>query len=338
MNKNYRIFHLIKGLGRGGAEKLLSEGARYRNRAKFDYGYGYFLDWKNALVADLEDSGSEVFCFNCNNPASILLSPRRLSKFLKGWGADLIHCHLPLAGIAGRMAGRMAGIPVIYTEHNLQERYHPLTRRLNLWTWNLQKKVVAVSAEVAESIRSVVNSGVVPVQIVQNGIAAESFVPSEADRIAIRQDLKIPYDAPVVGTVAGFRRQKKLADWLKAASLILKTFPDCHFVIIGDGPLRRPLEADVKTLRLSKNVHFTGVQQNVIPFYSTIDVYMISSVFEGLPIALLEAMAMRLPVVTTPAGGIPEVVIDGHTGFLVDFGFPQKLADKVSLLIEHPDL
>ena len=337
LNRNFRIFHLIKGLGRGGAEKLLSEGVRYRNRDKFDYGYGYFLNWKNALVSDLEESGSEVFCFDCNSAAAILLSSRRLAKFLQNWKADLIHCHLPLAGIAGRLAGRMAGIPVLYTEHNVQERYHPLTRRLNLWTWKWQRSVVAVSSEVAESIRSVKDSGVA-VRVVQNGIAADTFVPSETDRITVRQDLNIPPDAPVIGTVAGFRKQKKLTDWLKAASLIRQKFPHSHFLIIGDGPLRSSLEAEVQKLRLSDVVHFTGVQQNVIPFYSAIDVYMISSVFEGLPIALLEAMAMQLPVVTTPAGGIPEVVVDGQTGFLVDFGFPQKLADQVALLIENRDL
>jgi glycosyltransferase involved in cell wall biosynthesis len=333
----YRIFHLIKGLGRGGAEKLLSEGIRYQDTARFEYGYGYFLDWKNALVQDLRNSGGDVHCFHSRTPAGIVFSAKRVANFLQRWQADLIHCHLPLAGIAGRLAGRIAKIPVLYTEHNVQDRYHPITRIINQWSWRFQEGVVAVSKEVADSIRSFADSSVA-VRIVQNGVAPEIFVPSAEDRLRVRNQLGIPSEAPVIGTVAGFRRQKQLHDWLQAASLLQTEIPDCHFVIVGDGPLRNELEALVKTLRLSSRVHFAGTQETVIPFYSAMDVYMISSLYEGLPVALLEAMAMRLPVVTTPAGGIPEVITDGHTGFIVNFHDLRMLAEKAKVLIENQSL
>jgi L-malate glycosyltransferase len=333
----YRVFHLIKGLGRGGAEKLLSEGIRYADAENFNYGYGYFLDWKNALVKDLEEMAAPVHCFRSNTAPGMLLSAPRVAKYLKDWRADLIHCHLPMAGISGRFAGRLANIPVIYTEHNVQQRYHRMTRIMNRWTWHWQAGVVAVSNEVAASIRSSMDSSV-PVYVVQNGIAADAFVRSMGDRIAIRSRFQIPQDAFVVGTVAGFRRQKNLNGWVKAARMIRDRHPNIHFLVVGEGPLRSTIEKEIDSCDLRANVHLTGIQENVVPMYSAMDLYMISSIFEGLPISLLEAMAMRLPVVSTPAGGIPEVLIDGVTGYIVDFQDIGQLAKKTISLINNHNL
>lgn len=337
MSKVYRVFHLIKGLGRGGAEKLLSEGVRYTDGKKFTYGYGYFLDWKNALVEELKAWSETVHCFQSNTSLAILLSVPRVEKYLTEWRADLIHCHLPVAGIAGRLSGRISNIPVIYTEHNVQERYHWITRLLNRWTWRWQAAVIAVSNEVAASIRSTIDSRV-PIYVVPNGIAIDDFTRSPKDRAEIRGRFQIDMDAPVIGTVAGFRAQKNLTGWVKAARLIYDRHPNAHFLIVGDGPLRSEIESEIDSSGLEGKVHLTGIEENVAPLYSAMDIYMISSNFEGLPVSLLEAMAMRLPVVSTPAGGIPEVLIDGTTGYIVEFDAIEKLADKATLLISSPEL
>lgn len=137
MQELVHVFHLIKSLGRGGAETLLPETLRFADRDRFVYGYGYFLPWKDDLVTEFEAQDVEVKCFDAKSNTHILLSARRVANYLQGWDADIMHCHLPIAGIVGRLAGRWASVPVVYTEHYLQEQYHPVTRWGNHYTWNL---------------------------------------------------------------------------------------------------------------------------------------------------------------------------------------------------------
>lgn len=327
-----RVYHLIKSLGRGGAETLLVENLRFSDRSRFEYAYGYFIPWKKALVPALEASGSEVTCFDRPSNLSILLAARRVAAELNRWEADLLHCHLPIAGVVGRVAGRMAGVPVVYTEHNRLERYHPLTRRASLLTWGWQSLVIAVSAEVSTSIQSHANHGT-PVRVILNGVDTERFDPDATDATRVRRELSIPADAPVVGTVAVFRTQKRLQDWLDAAALLRDRHPDVRFLLVGDGPLRENLVDRARALGLEGVVHFPGLQEDVRPYLAAMDLFMVSSRFEGLPIALLEAMAMARGVVSTNVGGIPEVVRSGETGMLVDPGSPESLAEAASVLL-----
>lgn len=327
-----RIFHLIKGLGRGGAEVLLAEGLRVAARDRFEYGYGYLLPWKAALVPSLEAQGADVVCFNCRNNLSIPWAAQRVASHLRRWRADLLHCHLPIAGVVGRSAGRLTGVPVVYTEHNRMERYHPLTRRLNVLTWGWQDRVIAVSAEVARSIRSHVN-GAVRTDVVLNGVDTDRFDRSLVDGSTLRRRIGIPAEAPVIGTVAVFRAQKALDDWLRAARILFDSHPDLHFLLVGDGPLREEVSARVRSLGLEGVVHLPGLQEDVRPYLAAMDLFMVSSIFEGLPVALLEAMAMRCRVVATAVGGVPEVIRDGENGLLVAPRQPEALARCAAQLL-----
>jgi glycosyltransferase involved in cell wall biosynthesis len=287
-------------------------------------------------VSILQGQGVSVVCFGGRNSTSILLSARRVAAHLRQWDADLLHCHLPIAGIVGRLAGKMTGIPVVYTEHNRMERYHPLTRRANLLTWRLQDQVIAVSAEVAESIRAHTGAGI-PVKVVLNGVDTEHFVPNGNASPEAKRGIGIPAGAPVIGTVAVFRVQKRLDDWLSAARLLRDVHPDVHFLLVGDGPLRETLVQKTRALDLTDVVHFTGLQEDVRPFLAAMNVFMISSLFEGLPLALLEAMSMRCGVVATSVGGIPEVIRDEENGLLAEPRRPDILAGLASRMLTSPE-
>jgi L-malate glycosyltransferase len=336
VTRTIRVFHLIKSLGRGGAEVLLPETLRFADRNRFTYGYGYFLPWKDALVPSFKGLNAEVTCFPARS-ATIPLAAGRVARHLKAWQADLLHCHMPLAGAVGRVAGKLAGIPVVYTEHNTMERFHPLTRWLNVATWGLQQQAIAVSGDVATSIRAHTRANV-PLEVVLNGVDVDRFHRSSVDRTAVRAGLGIPTGAPVIGTVAVFRVQKRLDDWLRAASRLRTSHPDAHFLIVGDGPLREDLITLIRQLDLEGAVHLPGLQEDVRPYLAAMDLYMMSSIFEGLPIALLEAMAMECAVVSTSVGGISEVIRTGENGYLVDPGQPEALAKIASDLLSAPDL
>jgi L-malate glycosyltransferase len=327
-----RVFHLIKSLGRGGAEMLLPEGLRFADRERFHYRYGYFLPWKDAVVPALRAEGAEVTCFGGRSNPQILLAARRVAAYLRRTETDVLHCHLPVAGAVGRIAGRLAGVPVVYTEHNKQERYHGATRRLNRWTWRWQARVVAVSADVADSIRAHIGASV-PVQVVLNGVDVVRFRRDAADPAPVRARLGIPPEAPVVGSVAVFRAQKRLDHWLEAAQRLRQRHPDVHFLLVGDGPLRGEVEQQIAARGLAGVVHLPGLQDEVRPFLAAMDVYLMSSIFEGLPVALLEAMSMECAPVCTAVGGIPEVIRAGENGILTPPDRPDELALAVHGLL-----
>jgi glycosyltransferase involved in cell wall biosynthesis len=329
------VLHLIKSLGLGGAENLLLEAARHPSPRGVRYGFGYFLPWKDALVEPLREAGAEVACFPARTAAGILARVPAVARHLRARRVDLLHCHLPLSGVAGRLAGRLAGVPVVYTEHNLLERYHPLTRAANLATWRLQRQVVAVSAEVAASIAGRAG-GSVPVQVVANGVPVDRLRRDPEAAAALRRELGIPAEAPVVGQVAVFRRQKRLDLWLEAAREIHRQVPESRFLLVGDGPLREDVEAWAAASGLGDALHLAGLQSEIVPYLSAIDLLMISSDFEGLPLVLLEAMALERPVVSTAVGGIAEAVADGETGVLVAPGEAAALARAAVDLLRQP--
>lgn len=333
--ESIRIFHLIKSLGRGGAEMLLPEGLRFADRNRFDYRYGYFLPWNDALVPELQAQDVEVTCFGGSNNLQIFLSAARVARHLRRHSIDVLHCHLPIAGATGRVAGRIAGVPVVYSEHNKQERYHPLTRRLNRLTWRLQERAVAVSADVAESIHAHIGDAV-PVDVVLNGVDIARFSRAGVDSAAVRAAHGIPAAAPVVGTVAVFREQKRLGDWVAAARGIHARHPTTHFLLVGDGPLRDEVAAAVNASGLQHVIHMPGLCKDVRPYLAAMDVYMMSSIFEGLPVALLEAMSMECVPVCTAVGGIPEVITSGSNGMLVEPERPDVLGRAVSDLLSAP--
>jgi len=314
---------------------LLPQTIRARS-LDFDYAVGYFVPWKSALAETIGSAGAPVRCFDARSNAAVMAAVGRVACWLRDEEADVVHAHLPLAGVVARLAGRLAGVPVVYTEHNLQERYHSLTRLLNALTWGWQVRVVAVSGEVAGSISRHLGNRV-PVEIVRNGIEIRRSATSE-EVASVRRQFDLPAGSPIVGTVAVLRAQKRLDVWLDAAKQIAEALPDVRFLIVGDGPLRAELERQARHHGLAASIRFVGLQADVQPFLALLDIFLISSEFEGLPLALLEAMAAHVPVVATTVGGIPEAMKDRQDGILVPFGEPQALAEAVIQLLEHPAL
>jgi L-malate glycosyltransferase len=333
-----RILHIIKSLGRGGAEMLLPESISIHNKNEFEFYCIYFLPWKNQMVPALEATGCNVICFSAHTNIHLLLQARKVAAYVRRNNISLIHAHLPWAGVLARIVGKLTGIPVLYTEHNKQERYHFATRFLNLVTMNWLTGVIAVSQDVAQSIQRNKANLCIPLHTVLNGVNTDSFRPGIADGKSIKASLGIPESSLVIGTIAVFRFQKRLDLWLEIARLIRDKFSrECHFIIVGDGPLREQLHARASELGIRDNVHFAGLQTEVRPFLAAFDIYMMSSIFEGLPIAMLEAMSSGCPIVTTDAGGIKEVIRHGQDGMLCPIDNPLRLVDLCIQLMDDKD-
>lgn len=332
-----KILHIIKSLGRGGAEMLLPETIALHDKNKFEFHCIYFLPWKNQMVQAIEKNGGKVTCLPAKDNLRIMLSVGKIAEYIKEHKIDIIHCHLPWAGIAGRIAGKLTGVPVMYTEHNKWERYHKFTYTLNKLTFGWQQLVVPVSADVEQSIRNAYTNTSLQIQTVLNGVNTEKFNRNQPVERDIRRELGIPSSAKVIGTVSVFRVQKRLTTWLEIAHKIHKSHPDTYFIIVGDGPLKAEIHAKAKELNMEGYLHFAGLQEEVRPYFKVMDIFMMASQFEGLPIALLESMSMECVPCCTKAGGIGEVITDGANGLLVDVEEPMILSEKIGGLLNSSE-
>ncbi len=330
-----KVLHIIKSLGRGGAEVLLQETLMIHDKDQFEFHYIYFLPWKNQMVAGIAQAGGKVNLFSAKNNIFILLQTLRVIKYIRSNKIDLVHCHLPWAGFLGRVVYKLIKIPVFYTEHNIQQRYHRITRALNKFTFNWQSKVVAVSNDVAVSIEKAIQPKV-SVTTILNGVNTLTFQRDLNEGISKRKENNIDAAAVLVGTVAVFRFQKRLKEWIDVFKMAHQKFPNIRGCIIGDGILKEDIIQHVKAVGMEPYIIFPGLQTHVKPWFSATDVFMMTSSFEGLPIALLEAMSMECAIVSTDAGGIKEVIRNGKDGFTESVEDWALLEKPMEYLIQNP--
>jgi L-malate glycosyltransferase len=330
-----KILHIIKSLGRGGAEMLLPETLKIHDTSRFEFHVIYFLPWKNQMVDAIENAGGKVNCFSASNNFKLIQQYSMVIDYCKSNNIDLIHCHLPWAGFLGRLVFKKTKIPVIYTEHNMQERYHILTKKINHYTFNFQSLALGVSEDVTASIKKNINPKI-RVKTILNGVNTDSFTRDTDIGVTTRKEMGIPEDAIVIGNVAVFRFQKRLVEWLNVFKAIHMKNPEVYGIIVGAGPLEEEIRTELKNLKLENNVFLPGLKTDVKPFYSVMDIFMMSSSFEGLPIALLEAMSMECAIIATDAGGIKEVIRDKQDGMICSVDEWKELAEMCQVLIDDP--
>ena len=331
-----KILHIIKSLGRGGAEMLLPETLKIHDKEKFEFHTIYFLPWKSQMVDTLESAGGKVTCFSASNNIKLLQQYSGVIDYCKTNEIDLIHCHLPWAGFLGRLVFAKTKIPVVYTEHNMQERYHIATKIINKLTFNSQNIALGVSEDVTNSIKKNINPKIL-VRTLLNGANTDSFRRDPNLGTKTKQELGIPVDALVIGNVAVFRFQKRLIEWLRVFKEIDSKNKNVYGIIVGAGPLEEEIKSELIKLKLEKKVFFPGLKTDVKPYFSAMDIFMMSSSFEGLPIALLEAMSMECAIVSTDAGGIKEVIRNGEDGLTCKVEEWVKLVGLCEILIDYPD-
>ena len=323
------VLVLVKGLGVGGAERLIADGAKHWDRSRYDYHVAYILPWKDHLVGDLTALGVSVSCLGSQRGVGPG-TPWRLWRLVRSLGVNLIHAHLPSAGIISRLMPR---VPVVYTEHNLADSYRTATRIANRMTYGLNQAVIAVSEAVAGSIRDFPGP---QTQIVPNGVEVHQSPGAAA---AAREWLNLSPTDPLVVHVGNIRPHKGHKTLLAAADHIIGQRPDATIVSIGGekhrGDLDR-LRSQAAALGLSDRLRFLGTRDDALSFVAAANIFVNPSDVEGLPVAILEAQALARPVVATRVGGVPSVVLNDVTGKLVEAGDAAELAKQVLMLLESP--
>lgn len=327
------ICQLVHTLHVGGAEILARE---YALRSVTDYRFVFAcLDECGVIGEELQALGYPVIVLQ-RRPGFDLRCVRRLARFCREQNVRLIHAHqygpFFYAELASRLARR---VPVLFTEHGRD--YPDYRRPKRVWAnralLRRRDRVVAVGQYVREAL--VQYEGFAPqrVEVVYNGIDCEVYGAEPVNRAEVRAGWGLDDSHLVIVQVARLNRLKDHATALRALALLMPEMPQVRLILVGDGEERSVLEALTDELGLRGQVVFTGMQKDVAPLLGGADVFLLSSVSEGIPLTLLEAMAARLPCVSTRVGGIPEVIMDGQTGLLAVPSDARDLAEKLRMVI-----
>ncbi len=329
-----RVLWLIKGLGPGGAERLLVSAAKLADHSRFDIEVAYLLPWKTALVADLEGLGIPVTCLG----ATRRYDPRwvvKLRSLLRTRNFQVVHTHSPVAAVGARLVvstlARSGRPALMSTEHNSWSSHRPFTRWANRLTFGMDDAHLAVSEDTR---RSVPDSFRQTVEVVVHGTSLSDASAARARRQEVRAGLGLGSDEVAIITVANLRSNKAYPDLLAAARQVIDAAPGpCRFLAVGQGPLAEEVDRERHRLGLADNFELLGRRDDVFDLLAASDVFVLASKVEGYPVALMEALAVGLPVVATAVGGIPDAIKSGENGILVPPGRPDCLAEALVELV-----
>jgi glycosyltransferase involved in cell wall biosynthesis len=329
------VVHLVLSLRPGGLERLVCNLAAAPALRSFRV-LVCCLDEEGDLAADVRRAGHRVEVVRRRGglDAGLVF---RLARYLREQRADVVHTHSLDPMFYGGLAAWLAGVPVrVHTQHNTQvfTTYGVRDRFKFRLAARLFSSVVAVGAE---TDRELARAGVSAARrvVIRNGIDVGRYATGAAAGSAV---LGSPPGPRVVGTVARLSREKGIDLLVDAFARLVPGDPATRLVIVGEGPERGALEALARSCGVSDRVTFQGFHPRVAELLPGFDVFVLPSRTEGLPLALLEAMAAGRACVATKVGGVPEVVADGVTGVLVAPGDPAALAAAVQALLADPVL
>lgn len=341
-----KVAHVVTRLDLGGAQQNTLATVRGLDPSRFDAflvcGEGGYFD------AEVRSSGiKSVFVDSLVrevSPLRDLLAILELWKVFQSERPTIVHTHSSKAGILGRIAAALAGVPVIiHTYHgfgfhdrqnpSVKAAYVAMERFCSLFTTKLVY-VSHANADYAE------RHGLGPgkdATIIRSGVRLSDF-PAKVDAAKLKMSAGIGMHKPVVVSIGNLKPQKNAGDFVKAAAKVSARFPEARFVFIGDGPQRRELEARAFALGLESKLMFLGWRRDGAQWLAAADVFALTSLWEGLPRALVEALRTGLPAVCYATDGVLDVLRDGENGFVVPPGDADAFAERLERVLGDADL
>jgi len=302
----------------------------------FAYEVAYLLPHKDALVADIEGQGATVTCLGGRGSAGLRWA-LRLRQLLLERQIDVVHAHSPVLAAFARVIvwtiPRSRRPRMVTTEHNLWQSHVPLTRLATSLTATGDDARLAVSSAVRASMPSRLQAST---EVVRHGIDVHAVAATRAERDAVRRELGLD-DRLVVVTVANMRATKGWPDLLAAARKVVDEVDDAVFLAVGQGPMEEEIHQLHDQLGLGDRFRFLGFRSDALRIMAGCDLFCLASHHEGLPIAVMEAMAIGLPIVATDVGGLAELVVDRVHGRLVPPRRPDRLAAAIVELLTDDD-
>lgn len=276
-------------------------------------------------------------------PVEDFIALVRLMKLIRQQQYDVIHAHSSKAGFLGRLAARLTGVgPVVYTPHAFAFQYQPKGVKGKLYRGleRLAGRWTDLLLCVSDGERHVAQEHTLtraPIEVLANVVKANDKDPIEVRR-RVRKCYNIPENSPVVGMVAQFRPQKGYRHFIEAIPQVLSRCQEAIFLVVGDGPERLSVEESIRNLKIESHVILAGHQEDPADYYPAMDVFVLSSLWEGMPYVILEAMAASLPIVATEIAGNADLVRHGVNGLLVPPADSHPIARTISRLLNDKTL
>ena len=307
---------LCQNLNVGGAEEVVLGEATHLGRQGIEAGV-VALTGRGPVAEEIAGAGIPVHHVPGNpgprDPGAFL----RVVRLLRRERPEVVHTYLMVAGLYARLAAFAAGVPVVVAaEQNVYahkpRRHAMLERALAARTF----RIVACCRTVGDFYRRQTGVPAEKIEVIYNAVRF-SRLPTDADRAPARARLGLPDDALVLGTLGRLTEQKGQRTLLQAVASLVSDHPSLMLFLAGQGPLRSALEVEAGRLGLADRVRFLGVRRDRDTLFAAMDAFVLPSRWEGLSLALVEAMGASRAVVATEVGGNPEIVTDGETGLLV---------------------
>jgi len=297
-------------------------------------GYG---DEKNLL----KEAGYEVFYLSNTERIntfrfSILF---KLVRILKEQNVDIIHCHAHKSTVYGTVAAVLAKTPVVMAHvHGLGRSRNFRRKLMNFLLFKKINRIVPVAESVREDVLK--NNWSVPeekISVLENSIDYGRFADVSISKEDAKRILGLPSDAFVFGTIGRLAPTKGLLYLIEAFPKVKEQKPSAHLVLFGDGPCRAEIEQQASNMSCRDSIHFLGHRDNIEQLLRGMDVFVLSSVAEGMPRAILEVMAAGIPCIATEVGGIPEIISGNNVGVLVPPKDSEALAEAMINIANIPD-
>jgi len=348
MTMAHAVCHILTKLELGGAQKNTILTASHLDPAKFRpiliTGEPGLLDDEVRKLPGVEFH-QIPYLVRKVSPLSDLRALVALTWLLWRLKPSIVHTHSSKAGILGRAAAWLAGVPVIiHTIHGFGfTRYQrAIVSRAFIALERLAAKVTTRFFSVSEAGRLLgIELGLFAADeciVIRSGVDLRAFRKSSVDTVSKKRELGLEPGRPVVGMIGPMKPQKAPLDFVRVAARVARKKPETQFLYVGDGEMRQAMEAEIARLDLVKSFRLAGWRRDIPDIMRCLDVFVLTSLWEGLPRVYLEAIASGVPVVGTRVDGAAEVVRDGVNGYLLAPGDVQGLADRVLALLMNPAL
>ncbi len=346
-----KVLHLITRLIVGGAQENTISTARLLDPQRFEVEVicGPQTGSEGSLIEEALQSGVKLSILpelvRELSPVKDFIALVKLFFILRKKKFSILHTHSSKAGILGRLAAKLAGTPIIlHTVHGWSFHDYMSTWRKRLFIF-LEKftagfthrLIVVTQKDIQKGLQQGIGK---PEQyiLIRSAIPLDEFLVPKGDEKRVREELGIPINAPVIGTVGRLSPQKNPLDWLEIAARLARFQPECYFLLVGDGPMREEVERRIRELRLENQFVLTGLRRDVPDLLSVMDIFLLTSLWEGLPRVIPQAMCREVPIVAYASDGVAEVIEHEKTGFLCRPGEIETAARYCLQLLQSPEL
>ena len=328
-----RVLFVIDQFEIGGAERQLIELCKCLPRDEFDI-YVYSVVAGGHLEDEFVQAGATIYPYTRSRKLDYV-AITQLTRLIREWDIDIVHSWLWYSNVvtylATRLAKKVVWIASVHGIHLHFGRWHDRVERMVYRAADHITTISQFNRRILIDEKGVDND---KVTVLYNGIKVQSE-PKVADSVSI-SGLPIKEGNFAIGCVANFGEEKGHSILIKAVAIVVEKMADVRVLLIGDGPLRSQIERDINALSLTQHVHLLGRRDDVLQILPRLDLAVLPSLLEGMPVAILEYMVAGLPVVATRVGGIPEAIEENETGILVAPDDPPQLAEAILSIAEDP--